>query len=47
MRNILLVFVPVGLMTMDMFFNMTNTTGAISGVGTDYSSRAPEFTPDF
>ena len=27
--------------------NKSNTTGATSGVGTDYPSGAPEFTPGF
>jgi hypothetical protein len=27
--------------------NKINTTGAISGAGTDYPSGAPEFTPGF
>lgn len=45
--EILFVLIPVGLMTTDMFFNMTNTTGAVSEVGTDYSFRASDFTTDF
>jgi hypothetical protein len=28
-------------------YNKSNTTGAICGEGTDYPSKAPEFTPGF
>ena len=34
-------------MTYDWIFNMSNTTGATSGVGTAYPSGALDFNPGF